>query len=55
MLVKYAESAFPRLLTWTGVEAGGMGLSTAINLDLGHGPSRISVLLKLMMSGIVTV
>ena len=43
------------LLTRTGVEAGDMGLSTAISLDLGHGTSRISVLLKLMMSGIVMV
>lgn len=37
-----------------GVEAGGLGLSTAVNLELGHGPSRISTFLKLMMSGIVT-
>ncbi|CAD6590680.1 MAG: hypothetical protein ASARMPRED_004965 [Alectoria sarmentosa] len=37
-----------------GVEAGGLGLSTAVNLELGHGTSRISTLLKLMMSGIVT-
>lgn len=43
------------LLTRTGVEAGGLGLPTAVNLELGHGPSRVSKFLKLMMAGIVTV